>query len=489
MTMLNAAIAVRRFGYGARFGEIEAIAKDPRNWLKAQLAPEKELPAALQNVPNVGESMGMFARALARVQQRVARGEAPPAANADPNMPNQDAAEQSIREAIRPLATRAYSARVAQSIGTDRPFYERIVHFWSNHFAVSAQKAQVNAGVAAFEKDVARPHAVGRFETLLVASSQHPAMLAYLDNISNIGPNSPAAARLRAVAERRPRAPTGLNENLAREILELHTLGVNGGYGQADVTNFAKVLTGWGINRRAAQEAGRDGSIAALSARDLFQFTPFAHEPGAHVVLGRAYADQGERQGLEVLETLARHPSTAKFIALKIAKHFVADEPPSSLVVKLETAFKRHDGDMAKVFGALIDADEAWDPQPQKYLRPEEFMFATLRGLNIHDFPVERLAFSVEAMGQRPFSPPGPDGFADNADFWLSPDFVWRRAEWAMLIARNVANVAKDMQPNRVGQALLGPLLTAPTAEAISRAESPAQGLALLLASADFQRR
>ena len=248
------------------------------------------------------------------------------------------------------------AARFDAAIGANVGFVERLVWFWSNHFCVSADKDI--AMVGAYEREAIRPHVLGRFGDMLQAVESHPAMLYYLDNVQSMGGGSIAGIN----------RDKGLNENLAREILELHTLGVRSGYSQADVTSFANVLTGWTWIDPAEPEHGGE-----------FLFNKRLHEPGEQFVLGKRYPDTGVEQGRAMLADLARHPTTAQHIALKFARHFVADEPPPSLVAKLAKTFKDTDGNLKEVAKTVVTAEESWTPQRTKLKRPCEWIVGVAR--------------------------------------------------------------------------------------------------------------
>ncbi len=236
-----------------------------------------------------------------------------------------------IRDALLPHYLAQAEARVRVAARTEAPFHERLVQFWSNHFAVSIDKPVCLGIAGALENEAIRPHVTGHFGELLRAVEQHPAMIAYLDNQGSAGPDSEIArlGRRRGNAQRK----VGINENLAREILELHTLGVDGGYSQADVTTFAKVLTGWSIG-------GGEGRLAGGTAGRYF-FRENLHQPGSQTLLGRSYAQSGEAQGLAVLADLSRHPSTARHLATKLARHFIADDPPVQSIDRIASAFQQ----------------------------------------------------------------------------------------------------------------------------------------------------
>jgi uncharacterized protein (DUF1800 family) len=271
-----------------------------------------------------------------------------------------------------------------------------------------------------------------------------------------------------------------LNENLAREILELHTLGVNGGYTQEDVTTFAKVITGWSIG--GTNDTGRFSE--GIPGR--FEFRESIHEPGKQTILGRKYAQSGLDQGEAVLRDLAVHPSTARFLATKLARHFVADEPPSELVDKLVATYLESNGNLGAVYQALVQADEPWREVHTKYKTPHEFVISTFRAFNHVPRDTRFVVRALEMMGQTTFRPGSPEGWPDTAEQWGGADGLYKRIEWCNTVARVVGSKAK---PAELGDAILGPALSATTRKSISRAESGVQGLTLLLASPEFQRR
>jgi uncharacterized protein (DUF1800 family) len=493
MSLSKAAIAASRFGYGAKPGELRAIAGDPQGWVKAQLIPERAPPTAIAALPPTEDDVLALGRFL--IQQRLNNnnGDAVRKRFSKQGVTDQQMRELGIEDAyrqhFRARAETATKARLDVAMATERPVFERLTHFWSNHFTVSSAKAAASATPPSFERDAIRPHTVGRFSDMLKASSQHPGMLLYLDNWQSIGPNSTWGKNPRAV----PRytfgpggQPSGLNENLAREILELHTLGVNGGYSQADVQSLAAIITGWMYKRPElglyfSKEVGR------TSGPDMFVFQADAHEPGPKTLLGKVYPQAGRDQGEAALLDLARKPATANFIATKLARHYVSDEPPPALVARMGDTFQRSDGDIAKTFATLVDSPEAWEQPFAKFKRPEEYFISAMRALKIASLPPGVGANAVGLMGQRLYSAAGPDGFSDIAAPWLTGTLVWKRIEWAQALADRVARA--DVDPVAVGDAVLGPLLSAGTREAVSRAESPSQGLVLLLASPEFQRR
>jgi len=496
MSLQDAAIAANRFGLGARPGDLERIAGDARGWLRAQLTPESALPAPLAALPStaddeaaftdwlatlrLGGEAGAAVRAYGGQAKDGAVGAAMTGAGAAAMAPDGGklSVEQSYVRTLLPRYAAALHARIETAATTERPFFERLVNFWSNHFTVSAAKPEIIALPAAFECDAIRPHVTGRFEDMLMASTQHPAMLLYLDNWLSVGPNSFIAGHPEYLPPYLRKRMTGLNENLAREVMELHTLGVRSGYTQADVTSFAKILTGWSVRGRR-QGPGPDGR--------LFRFLAVNHEPGPQVLLGVSYPQPGVEQGEAALRALARHPATAQHIATKLARHFVADDPPPAAVARLARVFRDTDGDLGQVSAALIDLPEAWSPAPAKMKPPEDYVVSAMRAMGGPKLNGFQLTAILDRMGQKPWFAPGPNGWSDVAGEWIGPDPVWKRIEWADAAGKAMATTSLD--PAVLAKEALGPRVSPATLEAIHRAESPAQGLTLLLASAEFQRR
>lgn len=486
-----AAIVAHRFGLGPRPGELREIAGDPRGWVKSQLGPERAAPPQIAALPPAEDDLLAFGRWL--VRRRLAGGNA---ARVEDRAERQGITREELQrlsieedfvENFRERVTRSVAARLEAAMTTERPVHERLVHFWSNHFTVSTAKPGAVALPPSFERDAIRPHVGGRFADMLVASTKHPGMIVYLDNWLSIGPNSQAAQNPRR-ARRLPGGgrPTGINENLAREVLELHTLGVNGGYTQADVQALAAIITGWTYERPRLRDLVND-NVAPRSGPQLFEFDEAAHEPGPKTLLARTYAQTGVAQGEAALADLARHEATARFIATKLCRHYIADDPPGAAVARVERAFQESDGDLRVTMEAVVDGPEAWETPFAKFKRPEEYAIALLRSINLRTLPPGAGIAALSAMGQRPYAAPGPDGWADIADAWLTADLVWKRLEFAQAYASRIARA--DVDPMPIGEACLGPLLSDETRTAVSRAESPAQGLALLYGAPEMQRR
>ncbi|MEE9253965.1 MAG: DUF1800 domain-containing protein [Pseudomonadales bacterium] len=375
-----------------------------------------------------------------------------------------------FRDEVRPVVTSQLAARMRVSVETDAPFVERLVHFWSNHFAVSMAKQRIiSLACVAYENEAIRSQMNGHFVDLLLAAEQHPVMLIYLDNQQSIGPGS-------LVGRRRRR---GLNENLAREILELHTLGVDGGYTQEDVTSFARVITGWTVGNE------RLGRFAGANPGD-FVFVDAMHEPGKHSVLQKSYADHGLAQGEAVLRDLAAHPSTADFISMKLVRHFVADDPPPKAVREVANVFRKTDGDLPSVHAAVAKLDLAWKSDERKFKTPQEYVTSALRGLDLPRVPAKGVLGALMLMNQSPFTAPSPAGWPDYAEHWGSPKALLQRIEWGVQLGERAGGF---VQPPRLARDMLDESRSAHVVAAVDRAASASQALGILLASPDFQRR
>ena len=459
--MTPAAIAVNRFGLGARPDESPPV--NPKGWLLGQFELYQAAPAAWGNQPGTAA----LATELLE-QQRELR-----MADADAKQ----AARKNLGRETRDTYRAAVNARVASALTTPAPFVERLVHFWANHFALSTEKIPVATLAGAFEVEAIRPHVLGRFDDMLLAVETHPAMQIYLDQARSVGPNSLAALR---AAQRNPDHPRGLNENLAREIMELHTLGARSGYTQADVTEFARALTGWSIEGMGGGQAGSGGA-------GNFVFRQQLHEPGERIVLGRRYDQPGQDQAGAVLRDFAAAPATAQHISEKLARHFVGDTPPPALVERLSSVFIGSNGDLPSVYRALIEAPQAWTPNPVKFKTPWDWTLSSMRGLGWQDVGKIQCAQMLTQLGQPTWRPGSPAGYDDIAASWAAPDALVRRVELAQRFA---AQVGDGHDPQLLGRTLLGGgALSAPTSEAVSEADNPTTAIALLLVSPDFQRR
>jgi len=491
----GAALALHRFGFGPRAGTIAAIASDPRGALLAEL----DKPNA-GKIPDAGLMSGGAASRMTsdfiaeraakqklETKRQEAAKEAAKLASDNPTMQSpasENAAMEMSTDAKvadaksmeakptppqappqTPMAENFFREAKAHYDGAVRAevgLAERLVWFWSNHFCINSD-VTVQAG--AYEREAIRPHVLGKFVDLLIAAESHPAMLQYLGNAASMGPNSVAGVN----------RDRGLNENLGREILELHTLGVRTGYTQDDVLSFAKVITGWTTYVPDLPEHGGE-----------FLFYSRFHEPGPQTVLGKAYRDSGFEQGKAVLADLARHPATALHVATKLARHFIADEPPATLIETLRQKFVETDGDLWQVARALVMAPESWAPERTKLKRPSEWMMSYIRAAGFNGVNPRLTAPALTRLGEPLWRPPAPKGFPDEEWAWI--DGIAHRLDTANAIAQNPANQER-LDPKAMLETALGPLASADTRSAVNRAETKQQAVTLLLMAPEFQRR
>ncbi len=446
--MTPSALALNRLGLGAR--PDDAPPANPQRWLLAQLEAYEPLPGPWKAHPRTTELVDTWNDMQRSVRQA-------------PEGQRSGVRETYLREGSR-VYQAAVGARTVSALQTDTPFVERLVHFWSNHFAVSVDKLLIVALAGSFEADAIRPHVLGRFEDLLLAVVRHPAMLLYLDQAQSTGPGSAMGARGR-----------GLNENLAREILELHTLGVRSGYTQEDVKEFARALTGWTL---PGEGGARNGAT--------HRFVPALHEPGPRTLLGKVYADDGEGQALAMIRDLVAAPATALHVARKLARHFVADDPPQALVQRLADTFGRTGGDLLSVYRALIESPEVWQAATPKFKSPWDWSISSLRALGRRTVSPTQATALLTQLGQPVWRPGSPAGYSDTAATWAAPDALMRRVEVAQRLALEVGDAvdARSLAPR-----VLPGVLSATTASAIARAESGGTAIALLLVAPEFLRR
>ncbi len=457
-------IAANRFGFGAKPGELAHIGANPRDWLRAQIRVS-EIPAKLAALPKAKQILAEFQAFQQRRRELRDAEKAGGTAGAEAK-----AALDKMRLSLAPLFREQAELRTRIAGQTDHSFYERLVQFWTNHFAISADKPPSLALAGALENEAIRPYVNGRFKDMLFAVEKHPGMLIYLDNFVSVGPNS-------KLAKSKNNRRIGINENLGREILELHTLGVNGGYTQEDVTTFARAITGWSVGGgRGWLQTGPPGE---------FHFRADIHEPGSKTVLGKSYAQDGMAQGEAVLDDLCRHPSTARYVAQKLARHFIADEPPAAAVEAIARAFLQSDGDLPTVYEALIDAPSAWEQPLQKYKTPNDYIISAFRAYGTFGKKTSLLR-PLEALGQRPYTPGSPAGWPDTARDWDGANALLKRIEFAVNAGKRIGSRA---DPLTVAEHALGPVLHGQTRSEISRAASIGQAHALVLASPEFLRR
>ncbi len=393
--------------------------------------------------------------------------------------------EKVQRERARTIVQQATQARILRAVLSRRQLQEVMVDFWFNHFNVFAGKDLDHLWIGDYEWRAIRPFALGRFRDLLFAATKHPAMLVYLDNTLSTAPGSPAARGNRS----------GLNENFAREVMELHTLGADGGYTQEDVITLARILTGWSINRQDAREFPDHAAV----------FEGARHDFSPKVFLGYTLRSRGKAEGEEALDILAKSPATARHIAFELAQYFVADEPPAPLVERLAVRFLATDGNIREVLSALFASREFWESHNQKYKTPYHFVVSAVRAAGV---PVENtrpLLDTMSQLGMPLFGCLTPDGYKNTEDAWLSPDATARRINFAAALARGNLSLSSlvtgaapgpysdPSQPPAPVKAtrleeIFGSSMTSATREAIAEAP-PRLRAALILGSPDFMRR
>ena len=482
--MLATAIALNRFGLGAR--PSQSAPADAKAWLRAQLGRFDPRPEAFAAVPPRGKVVDQLADYMAEAKAERQAKRQPlqqPAAMTTADAKTQDGLPDSARKFLRQSIRDDYlvmiGARMSSALTTETPFVERLVHFWANHFAISADKLPVIGLAGLLEFEAIRPHVLGRFSDMLLAVEQHPAMLIYLDQAQSIGPNSPAGQRIAA----RGGQKRGLNENLAREIKELHTLGVRTGYTQADVTEFARALTGWTVSGIGRGPAAR---LLGQGAPGEFEFAEMLHEPGERVIVGKRYGQDGEAQGRAVLMDLAASPATAKHIATKLTRHFAGDDPPPAMVDRLTQAYLRSGGDLPTVYRGIIDSPEAWAAKPVKFKTPWEWSVSALRAVGQQQAEPQMAAALLNQLGQPTWRPGSPAGFDDIAASWAAPEALMLRVEAAQRIPDRAGSA---IDARVLAEKLFPGSLSEATRTSIARAESPAEGLVLLLVCPEFVRR
>lgn len=424
---LRTAHALMRFGLGRR--GTEPPPDDPAAWLRDQVRDPAPEPEAL--VPTLAEALDAF---------RSDRGLKP---------------VRGVR--TLPLYVRDARGALTSALNTRAPFRERLVWFWTNHFTVSTRG--VNAAlIGPFVAEAIRPHVTGRFGDMLLAVMRHPAMLIYLNNQVSVGPDSVVGRR----------SGRGINENLARECLELHTVSPASGYTQQDVISFARILTGWSVELKKDPLG--------------FKFRPATHEPGPKTLMGHVFPE-GEAGGVAALAFLARHPATHRHLATQLARHFVADDPPPDAVRRIEGVLRDTGGDLGAAALAIVGIEAAWRPGT-KFRAPLDYVVALLRVLDETEAPPRALP-ALALLGQPQWAAPQPNGWPDRAADWAAPEAVMRRID----VAYAASGLAGPRDAAELADAALGPLLRPATLQAIDRAGSRREALALLFAAPEFQRR
>ena len=377
-------------------------------------------------------------------------------------------AYQEATRATQAVQTRGLLVQMARGIGAEHGFRERLVQFWADHFTTEARFRHDVGLTAGMVEHAIRPDVGGRFGDMLAAATLHPAMLLYLDQVQSVGPGSPAGQRRGA----------GLNENLARELLELHTLGVGATYTQGDVRQAAELLTG--LTADPEQGFFFDGRMA---------------EPGAETVLGRSYDGQGVAPVLDLLADLARHPDTARHLARKLVVHFISDTPDPAQVDSMAAAYLAGDGALGPVYAAMFAHPAAFATPAAKARQPYDFIVAALRALDVPPADIlgmargearKRLILPMQTMGQTWGKPGGPDGWEEDASAWITPQGMAARITWAMAAPENLGRVpeARSFVQHALGNRASERLIWA-----VNASENQREGLGLVLASPDFNRR
>jgi uncharacterized protein (DUF1800 family) len=477
--------ALNRLGYGPRPADAAAIvAQGAGPWLERfldeQLRPRQlPMPEALQarlaslEALTLGQAelFGRYREATRQAREARRDKAQGKATEAD--------AVNAVRDRIRPLVVQAATARLSRALQSPAQLEEVLTEFWFNHFNVFAGKNAVGVLLADYEQRAIRPHVLGRFRDMLGATARHPAMLIYLDNAQSVVAGYQPPQRARRLLEARPelqaRRPAGLNENYARELMELHTLGVDGGYSQRDVTELARMLTGWGLDTRKAMAGGTG---------ELFEFDPRKHDAGTKTWLGETITGRGFAEGEHALDVLARHPATARHLAFKFAQAFVADEPPARLVSQLADNFQATGGDLREFTRTLIRSDEFWrrEAYQAKFKTPYQYLVSSLRALDLQPANFQPLLAALAQAGQPLFGAATPDGYKNTAAAWRNPEALTQRVQFATTLGQRSGVPADRLT------ATLGASLSEPTRRTLA-SEPPAQQVALLLASPDFMKR
>lgn len=494
MNKYNAEIAANRFGLGARAGELQAAQDDHVNWLFKQIKPIVFDPAVgnlakvssmledynqIRKNEKLGAGQNLNARKV--MDDEISAMSETPAASEAMLPVNQQEKDNQGDEAISP-DIKAYRKQsgdmimamqmevLRNAISSPDSLSARLLDFFSNHFSVSGQGIEMRLYAPLLEREAIAPYLSGQFVDMLLAVEQHPAMLTYLNNEKSIGPDSPQGKKTKK----------GLNENLGREILELHTLGVDGGYTQDDVRELAMAITGWSVAGLKKVAGSKDEGIG-------FVFRERTHQPGARKVLQKKYSQDGVAQGEAILKDLATHPATAHYLSYKLARHFIADKPSEKLVAAMKKTWLVTKGNIPKVMKTMIEHSDAWLPEPQKYKTPREFIVSVLRILDsLEPIKLEKLKLvqGLRALGQEPFNAGSPAGYGDTASNWDGAEALMARIEWVNQLAMHIKTPPVDLIT-----AALGKQLSENSLKLIKRAESRQQGLVLALMSPEFQRR
>ena len=425
-TMSDKAAALHmanRLGFGPAPGELERMAAAGlEEWLNTQLHPEpSQLPAklvtVLKSLPSFGKDCAtLYAQYwwVAQVPDRKA-------------LPKDE--KKQLKKHERQVFREAQTARLARAVASPWQLNEALVDFWFNHFNVYEKKGLLKVWIGAYEEEAIRPHVMGRFSDLLLATAKHPAMLIYLDNARNVAPE-PDAPRTATAGRKRKKA--GINENYAREVMELHTLGVDGGYTQADVISLAHILTGWTVG--PGGDADSAATVNAYKDKGAFRFAARRHDPSPEKLLGRSFSGDDEREGEEALLMLASHPATAHHISFELAQYFVADQPGNDLVDAMARTFRGTGGDLRAVVRTMATHEDFLAPKNfgNKFKTPYRYVVSAARAAGMGSSDVEPLSAVLDDLGQPLYRCISPDGYACTQSAWLDPNAILRRLSFAM---------------------------------------------------------
>ena len=458
-----AEIATNRFGQGAKPGELLNAQISPKKWLAEQLQPLIFSPAMEES--KHGFQL-LLAHQKAKKQERAQRQAGDSMAQGESSNTSMVPLLQSKKQAyqtINKFSSKLILNTLTRAIDTDNSFQARLLDFFSNHFSVSNMNLYLRALAPTMEREAIGPNLIGNFSDLLIAVESHPAMLLYLNNDRSIGADSKLGKK---------RKKRGLNENLAREILELHTLGVNGGYQQQDVRELALAITGWSVGNVAKDEPSG------------FLFKAAEHQPGERTILSKTYPNTGVEQGENILKSLAIHRSTAEHICSKLARHFIADQPDPILVEDMIKSWLGSAGHLKTVLSTMIEHPLSWLPEQQKFKTPRDFIISTFRACGPKKKLYNRLPGSLMALGQTPFGAGSPAGYGDLSSDWDGAEALMLRIEWAEQLSARIAKT-----PLEIAQNVLGSYLSDNTSMLLKNAESRQVGLAMMLLSPEFLRR
>ena len=439
--MIDYKTAANRFGFGAKIDEQQP--QNPKRWLENQLKRSPNIAKRLAKYPSTRE--------LIEEQQKA----------------NGKEARKKLKQQRKQQHKQEIIDRLIHAFATPTPFYERLVWFVSNVLTISSERPTCVGLIGSFERDVIRKNLSLGYDKILINSAKHPAMLLYLDNINSIGPDSKKGRR----------RSKGRNENYAREILELHTVGLEAKYTQQDVISLTNILTGWTIAKKKSANRG-------------FYFNANTHQPGPQTLLGVKYSQSGVKQGEAALRDLAKHPFTAKNLATKMANHFISENPPVELVDQMAKAYLNNGSSILKMAHAMILSPLSWQPEQQKIKTPIEIVVSTMRLLipSSKSFDTKarkQLLNQCQQMGQRPYAAQSPKGWSDLGMDWLGGEAMLRRLKWAEMMSRKFGKNIDN--PTKFAQKHFN--LSTRTKNSIARAPDRETAIGLLLASPEFQRR